>query len=214
MNVPVVSILALALVGGVGCTAPSPTAEVLPDPADSSSQADSPVPEAPSEPNQTYDGPAFGYPLQAQYPSTLAVDGGCAGEGCGFSFTFVSPNPALAEADLHVFLPAGAATAADQAPFVTGPDGLIANAGWAVTATTEGSEQFPYPWVEQVIDITIDADTQGHILLGQAHGQAVQVLLQYPIAEADAYWEAATPVLSSLAFEPSLLPLSVSTEGE
>lgn len=211
MNVPVVLGLALALAGGVGCSASSPTADV---PAEPSPPTEIPGSEAPPDPGQTYDGPAMGYPLQAQYPSTLTVDGGCAGEGCGFSFTFMNPDPAWAKADLHVFLPAGAATAADQAPFVTGPNGLITNAGWAVTATTEDSEQFPYPWVEQVIDITIDADTQGHILLGQAHGQAVQVLLQYPTAEADAYWEATTPVLGSLTFEPSLLPLPVSTEGE
>lgn len=166
------------------------------------------APEA-SEPNLlTYDGPASQYPLTAQYPDTMQVDAGCAGEGCGFFFTFLPQDNALDEAEVHVFLPAGVATAADQEPFVTGPNGLIENAGWTVDSVEAGgSEAFPYSWVEQVINVSTDQEQSGHILLGQAEGQAVQVLLLYPAEMSEAYWSGAKIVLESLEFDADLLPL-------
>jgi len=156
----------------------------------------------------TYDGPASRYPITAQYPDTMQVDGGCAGEGCGFFFTFVPQGNALDEAELHIFLPAGATTAADQEPFVTGPNGLIENAGWTVDSVDEnGSEAFPYGWVDQVINFSTDQEQSGHILLGQAEGQAVQVVLLYPAEMSDSYWPGANTVLESLEFDADLLPL-------
>lgn len=163
----------------------------------------------------TYDETASGMPVSAQYPETMQVEGGCSGEGCGFSFRFVPQGNGLDEAEVHVFLPAGVATAADQEVFVTGPNGLIANSGWIVDSLdTDGSTQFPYPWVEKVINFSTDKEQSGHILLGQTDGQAVQVLLLYPAEMADAYWPAAKTVLDSLAFDADLLPLSRSSEGE
>jgi hypothetical protein len=163
---------------------------------------------------QTYDGTPFNYPIKAQYPDTMTIDDGCGGEGCGFFFTFAPQGTALDDAEVHIFLPAGAATAADQEPSVTGPNGLIESAGWMVDSMESGAtEQFPYPWVEKVVNFSTDQEEAGHILLGEAEGQAVQVLLLYPAEMADAYWPSATIVLETLEFIPDLLPLSVSSEG-
>jgi hypothetical protein len=162
----------------------------------------------------TYDGPATNYPITAQYPDTMQVDGGCAGEGCGFFFAFVPQGNALDDADLHIFLPAGVTTAADQQPFVTGPNGLIENAGWIVSSVESNeSEDFTYPWVETVISFNTDQEEGGYILLGQSDGQAVQVIVKYPTEMADTYWNSTRTVLDTLEFEADLLPLKVSTEG-
>jgi hypothetical protein len=163
---------------------------------------------------QTYDGAPFNFPISAQYPDTMQVDDGCAGEGCGFFFTFLPQGNALDNAEVHLFLPAGVATAAEQEPFVTGPNGLIENAGWVVDSMESGAtERFPYPWVEKVINFSSDREESGHILLGAAEGQAVQVLLLYPAEMADEYWPGANTVLETLEFNPDLLPLSTSSEG-
>lgn len=160
---------------------------------------------------QTYDGTAYQYPLRAQYPDTMEVDGGCGAEGCGFFFTFVPQGNALDNADVHVFVPAGATSAAELEPRVTGPNGLIENAGWTVNEIEPGeSEQFPYDWVETVISFSDDQEMSGYVLLGETSGQAVQVLLQYPEEMADAYWPNAQTVLESLEFEEELLPLAPS----
>jgi hypothetical protein len=174
-----------------------------------------PTEPAPTDGNLlTYDGPATSFPITAQYPDTMQVDGGCADEGCGFFFTFKPQNNAMDNAEVYIFLPAGVATAADQQPFVTGPDGLIENAGWVVSSVeTEGSEQFPYPWLETVINFGTDQEEAGHILLGQADGQAVQVILKYPVEMAASYWNNASTILETLEFDADLLPLNVSTEG-
>ena len=141
----------------------------------------------------------------------MQVMGAGSGEGVGVFFTFKSRGNALDDAEVHVFLPSGATSAAELEPFVTGPNGLMANNGWIQQGVEEGgSERLPYGWVEKVIDFSTDMEQSGHILLGQANGQAVQVTLLYPAEMADAYWPAATTVLVSLQFEGDLLPIRTS----
>lgn len=157
---------------------------------------------------RTYDGPAEQIPVKAQYLNTMEVSGTGSGEGVGVFFTFKSQDNALDNAEVHIFLPAGAATAADQEPFVTGPNGLMKNNGWLTDSIQrDGSADFPYPWVETVINFSTDQEQSGYILLGQIHGQAVQVTLLYPAETASAYWPAARTVLDSLEFDPGLLPI-------
>lgn len=161
---------------------------------------------------RSYDGTAFRYPISAQYPDSMEVDGGCIGEGCGFSFTFVPRGHALDDAEVHVFLPTAASSADDLEPSVTGPNGLIDRAGWTVNDTESGrSEEFPYDWVETVIRFSGAGGQAGYILLGETSGQAVQVLLKYPAEMAEAYWRDADIVLESLEFEEELLPLTSSS---
>ena len=158
-----------------------------------------------------YDETANGIPVIAQYPDTMRVMGAGSGEGVGVFFTFKSQGNALDDAEVHVFLPSWAASAAELEPFVTGTNGLMANNGWLRKGVEEGgSERFPYGWVEKVIDFSTDMEQSGHILLGQANGQAAQVTLLYPTEMADAYWPAATSVLESLQFDGDLLPIRAS----
>ncbi|HIK44430.1 MAG TPA: hypothetical protein IGR64_06020 [Leptolyngbyaceae cyanobacterium M65_K2018_010] len=198
------------LVATVACT-PQPSEPQTSAPVESpTTQSPSATPEA--KPTLlTYDGPAQKIPVKAQYPNTMEVSGTGSGEGVGVFFTFKPQANALDEAEVHVFLPAGVATAAEQEPFVTGPNGLIANNGWVPDSTqASGSPDFSYPWVEKIINFSSDKEQSGHVLLGQTNGQAVQVTLLYPAEMADAYWPAANTILDSLTFEPSLLPVTTS----
>lgn len=209
----------LLAVGTAACTGPASTPDATTSPeaattaSDPADTASSPAETAGANLN-TYDETAAGMAVVAQYPDTMQVEGGCSTEGCGYHFSFLPQGNALDEAEVHVFLPAGVATAADQEPFVTGPNGLIENAGWIVDSTQmDGSEQFPYAWVEEVINFSTDREESGHVLLGQTDGQAVQVLLKYPAEMSDAYWAGAKVILDSLSFDADLLPIGVSTEG-
>jgi hypothetical protein len=136
------------------------------------------------------------------------------GEGIGVFFTPKLQGNALDEAQVHVFLPAGASSTDDLMPMITGPHGLIETNGWTLNGSrSDGVTEFPYPWFERVFDFSTDQKQSGHILIGQTAGQAVQVILLYPAEMADAYWPAAKTILDSLAFEPSLLPVETSPEG-
>jgi hypothetical protein len=158
-----------------------------------------------------YDETANGIPVVAQYPGSMSVMGAGSGEGVGVFFTFEPQGNALDDAEVHIFLPSGTASAAALEPLVTGPNGLMENNGWTRGGVEEaGAERFPYGWVEMVIDFSTDMEQSGHILLGQAHAQAVQVTLLYPVELVDQYWAAATSVLETLRFDADLLPLRAS----
>jgi hypothetical protein len=138
----------------------------------------------------------------------MRVEGTGSGEGVGVFFSFDPQGNELDRASLHVFLPSGASSAAEQEPFVRGTNGLMASNRWVEQQGGGGSSpRFLYSWVEKVIDFTTGEGQSGHILLGQAHGQAVQVTLLYPPSMADAYWSAATNVLESLEFDADSLPI-------
>lgn len=163
--------------------------------------------------NQVYDGPQYQFPVKTQYPNTMEVDGGCGGEGCGFSFTFLPDIKGLEEAEVHIFIPRGTKTAAEQAVFVTGTNGLIESNGWAVTAIGTTSKHLPAAWVKQVISFNGDDDELGQIILGEVDGQAIQVMVIYPATMAAAFWDGADVVLQNLIFETDLLPLPPTSEG-
>ena len=197
-----VLIAAVSAAAGGACS-PQP-----PAPDTSSAGGRSAVEPPPEADLRTYDETANGIPVTARYPATMRVMGTGSGEGVGVFFTFEPRGNALDDAEVHVFLPSGTASAAELEPFVTGPDGLMANSGWIEEGVQKGgSEQFPYDWVEKVIDFSTDKEQSGHVLLGQKHGQAVQVTLVYPSEMAEAYWPAATTILESLQFDGDLLPI-------
>lgn len=156
---------------------------------------------------QTYDEP--GMPIRAQYPDAMKVEGGCAGEGCGFTFTFKPQGNALDKAKVHIFLPVGAATAAAQEPFVTGPNGLLANNGWKKAGETTNTGEFPYGWVRKIVTFSDPGNKEivGTILLGETHGQAVQVTLYYPAAMANDFLTKANLILENLQLKSDKLPL-------
>lgn len=162
---------------------------------------------------QTYNGPQYNYPIKTQYPQTMQVEGGCSGEGCGFSFTLTPQDNDLDNAEVHIFIPRGAKTAAEQEVFVTGPNGLMENNAWQAIADPKAAQQYPYGWVKKVIAFNSEDNESGQILLGEVGGQAVQVMVVYPAAMANQFLPAAKVVLDNLTFATELLPLQPSSEG-
>ena len=202
-SISLLTAFALAVAGGA-CSKQTSTPEA------SSTAEPSAAEQTAADDLLIYDETDGGIPVAARYPDSMRVFGTGSGEGVGVFFTFEAQGNALDDAEVHIFLPSGTALAADLEPFVTGPRGLMANNGWIREGVGEGgSERFPYSWVEKVIDFRADSQHSGHVLLGQAHGQAIQVTLLYPGDLAEDYWPAATSVLDSLQFDADLLPLPV-----
>jgi hypothetical protein len=157
---------------------------------------------------QIYNEP--GMAIRTKYPDTMKVEGTGSGEGSGFIFSFKPRGNALDQAKVHIFLPRGAATAAAQEPFVTGPMGLFENNGWKKTGETKGTGEFPYGWVRKIISFSDPGNKGmvGKILLGEASGQAVQVILYYPNDMGKEFL--ANVILENLHFKSDKLPLGKS----
>lgn len=160
--------------------------------------------------HQIYDEPSMA--IRTEYPDTMEVQGTGSGEGSGFIFSFKLRGNALDKAKVHIFLPRGAATAAAQEPFVTGPKGLLKNNGWKLEDETIDAGKFPYGWVRKVISFSDPKNKGmvGKILLGEASGQAVQVILYYPSNKADEFLPNAQLILGKLYFKSDKLPLGKS----
>ncbi len=187
-------------------TAPDSTA--APSAAEAPVNADEPAAGDEATGVQTYDGPAQGVPVTAQYPDTMMVESQGSGEGVGVFFTFNPQDNALDEAEVSVFLPSNTSDTGDLMDFITGPNGLIESNGWYLDGSrADTASEFPYPWFEMVFDISTDFEQSGHILIGESNGQAIQVIVLYPAEMADQFWPAVNTVLDSLEFEPSLLPI-------
>ena len=159
---------------------------------------------------QIYD--EAGMPIRTEYPDTMKVEGTGSGEGSGFIFTFKPRGNALDQAKVHIFLPRGAATAAAQEPFVTGPRGLFENNGWKKTGETKDTGEFPYGWVRKIISFSDPGNKgmTGEILLGEASGQAVQVILYYPKGLGKEFLANAHVILKNLHFKSGKLQLGKS----
>ncbi|WP_039726241.1 hypothetical protein [Leptolyngbya iicbica] len=191
----------LLLLAGTACTAPETGSE----PSETSTESTAPAALL------TYDGPAENIPVTAQYPDTMTVMGTGSGEGVGVFFTFTPQGNALDDAEVSVFLPANTSDTGDLMDFITGPNGLIENNGWTLDGSrADTASEFPYPWFEMVFDISTDMEQSGHILIGQAAGQPIQVVVLYPAEMADEFWPAANTVLDSLEFDANLLPITTS----
>ncbi len=114
---------------------------------------------------------------------------------------------------MHVFLPAGAQTAAEVEQFVVGPNGFMASNDWTAVQEATPPQKLFYPWVKKVITFSTDKEMMGEILLGETNGQGLRVTLLYPAEMSDAYWPAAKPILENLTFKADLLPISRSAEA-
>jgi len=212
-----IALVSLTLI--LACGKPEEPAKKAPKaaakPQATPAQKEAAKPEAPAQEEgqketgqlQKYDEP--GMPIRAEYPDTMTLEGGCSGEGCGFTYNFKPRGNALDKAEVHIFLPVGAASAAAQEPFVTGPNGLLHNNGWKKEGETTDTGKFPYEWVKKVISFSDPGNQgmEGKILLGETHGQAVQVTLYYPADMAAEFLAQANLVLENLQFKDDKLPL-------
>jgi hypothetical protein len=162
---------------------------------------------------QIYDEPSMA--IRTKYPDTMKVEGTASGEGSGFIFSFKPRGNALDQAKMHIFLPRGAATAAAQEPFVTGPRGLLENNGWKNAGETKDTGEFPYGWVRKIISFSDPGNKgmAGKILLGEASGQAVEVILYYPNDMGKEFMANAHVILENLHFKSDKLPLGKSHES-
>ena len=147
--------------------------------------------------------------IRTKYPDTMKVEAAGSGEGSGFNFKYKPHGKALDQAEVHIFLPRGVATAAAQEPFVTGKNGLLANNGWKKEGETGAGGDFPYGWVKKVLSFSDPkhAGMMGNILLGETHGQAVQVVLYYLGSHGKDFLADAGVILKNLYFKGDKLPL-------
>lgn len=205
--------VSLLVVTGAACTPKSSAPENNVESKAEPSSTEGETPEEAQVNLQTFDETANGVPITAQYPDTMEVASSSSDEGLGVFFNFKPQNNALDEARVQVFLPAEGSSLDNLILFVTGPNGLLETNGWTLSEGQSNAALNAYPWVEQVFDFSADQQQAGHVLIGEAAGQAVQVILLYPTAMADAYWPAAKTILDSLTFEPNLLPIESSSEG-
>jgi hypothetical protein len=152
---------------------------------------------------KTYDDPVMA--IATKYPSNMTVDANCAGEGCGYFFKFTPQKNALDDAEVHIFLPAGAKTAA-QAEM--GLNDLIKSNGWTVAPQATSPQEWKYPWVKKVITFSTDKEMAGHILIGETNGQGVRVTLLYPAEMSGSFTPAAKTILDNLKFKADKLPIT------
>jgi hypothetical protein len=150
----------------------------------------------------TYNEPEMA--IATQYPSNMTVDASCSGEGCGYFFKFLPQNNAMDEAEVHIFLPAGATTAA-QAEI--GLNDMIQSNGWIVADQATPTQEWQYPWVKKVVTFSADREMAGHILMGETNGQGVRVTLLYPTEMSGSFVPAAKTILDNLQFKPEQLPI-------
>jgi len=98
---------------------------------------------------------------------------------------------------LHIFLPAGTVTAAEQESFVTGANGLMASNGWTqVARQPASSSRFRQKWVQVVIDFKAEQGYRTYPARGRRRPRNPGDLL-YPESLSETYWLAVRPILDT-----------------
>jgi hypothetical protein len=155
---------------------------------------------------KSYDEPTMA--IITKYPNTMTIEATCSGEGCGYFFKFKPQNTALDKSEVHLFLPAGARTAADAE---IGLDSLMQGNDWKKVETTTPASEFNYPWVKKIIPFSAGRGMTGYILIGEIYSQGVRAMLLYPAELYETFMPAAKKVLDNLQFKPDKLPIT--TQG-
>jgi len=155
---------------------------------------------------KSYDEPTMA--IATKYPDTMTVDANCSGEGCGYFFKFKPQNSALDQSEVHIFLPAGAKTAADAE---IGLDRLMQGNDWKKAEIATPSSEFNYPWVKKIIPFWAEPGMAGYIFIGEIYSQGVRAVLLYPAKLYETFIPAAKSVLDNLQFKPEKLPIT--TQG-
>jgi|GEM_PF-428679 len=143
--------------------------------------------------------------IATKYPDTMSVDANCSGEGCGYFYKFHPQNSVLDQSEVHLFLPAGAKTAADAE---IGLDSLMQSNDWKKAKIATPASDFNYPWVKKVIPFSTEQGMIGYVLIGEANDQGVRATLLYPRELSEIFISAAKKVLDNLQFKPDKLPLN------
>jgi hypothetical protein len=151
----------------------------------------------------TYDDPVMA--IATKYPKNMTLNATCSGEGCGYFFNFKPKGNALDEAQLHIFLSAGARNAAQVE---RGTTDLIKGNGWTVDKKAKPPQHLMYPWVKKIITFSAEKNMMGYILIGETNRQGVRVTLLYPKQMSNDFLPAAKTILDNLRFKADKLPIT------
>jgi hypothetical protein len=135
-------------------------------------------------------------PLVTYYPPTLTPDQSCDADGCGVSFMNESMGVGVI-----FFFPAGVAQATDVAPYVTGPEGLIAGNEWVITGTY--TDQLNFPWARQMVTFqTPGLAATGLAYLGEASGRGFAAMAVFPPDAGDGFMPQVNAIFSEVQVKP------------
>lgn len=196
--------IAFGVINGLllGCGSPADQTTIPSSPSASPTASNSPSTVPEQADLQTYDNPVMA--IATQYPSTMTIEDTCSGEGCGYFFRFQPQGNALDQSEVHIFLAAGARSAADSEQ---NANSLIESNGWQIVPDATPPQEFTYPWVSKTITFADETGMTGHILIGETNGQGVQVTLRYPAEMFDTFLPAAQTILDNLQFKADKLPI-------
>ena len=143
---------------------------------------------------QLYQHPAV--PLVTYYPATMTVDQDCDTAGCGVSFTDETTG-----AGVIVLFPAGVTQAAAVAPYVTGPEGLMAENGWMVTGSY--ADQLEFPWARQLVTFEPpDQEAIGLVYLGEASDRGFAAIAVFPPEAGDGFMPQVNAMFGEVRVRP------------
>lgn len=135
-------------------------------------------------------------PLVIYYPATMTVDQDCDPVGCGVSFTDEATG-----AGVIVLFPAGATQAAEVAPYITGPEGLMAENGWLETGSYD--DQLEFPWARQLVTFAPpDREAMGLVYLGEASGQGFAAIAVFPPEAGDGFMPQVNAMFGEVRVKP------------
>jgi hypothetical protein len=135
-------------------------------------------------------------PLVTYYPATMTVEQACDIDGCGVSFTDEATG-----AGVIVLFPAGATQAVEVAPYVTGPEGVMAENGWVVTGSYDG--QLEFPWARQLVTFQPpDRETMGLVYLGEASGHGFAAIAVFPPEAGDGFMPQVNAMFGEVRVKP------------
>jgi hypothetical protein len=135
-------------------------------------------------------------PMVTYYPPSLTADQTCDADGCGVSFTNEATGTGIV-----FFFPAGVAQATAVAPYITGPEGLIAGNEWVITGSY--TDDLNFPWARQMVTFqTPERVATGLAYLGEASGRGFAAMAVFPADAGDGFMPQVNALFSEVLVKP------------